>query len=151
MKLGLLGRTQEIGSKIFAEATCLQCHVVENKGGRVGPELNSVFKRHKDDAVAVLREIIDPSHKIDPKYASHSVLTLDGQVYSGVVVAETEKTISLVNNPDQLKPTVIERTEIDEMAQSPKSIMPAALLDQFTQDEIFELLAYIKSVNEDAK
>ena len=151
LEAGLLGRTAEIGSKIFAEATCLQCHVVENKGGRVGPELDGVFKRHKDDAVAVLREIIDPSHKIDPKYASHSVLTLDGQVYSGVVVAETEKTISLVNNPDQLKPTVITRTEIDEMVQSPKSIMPAALLDQFTQDEIFELVAYIKSVNENAK
>ena len=147
LESGMRGRTKEIGAKIFSEATCLQCHVVGGKGGRVGPELDTVFKRHQQDSLAVLREIIDPSHKIDPKYASHSVLTLDGQVYSGVIVAESEKSISLINNPDQPKPTVIPRTEIDDMVQSPKSIMPAALLDQFTQDEIFELLAYLKAAD----
>lgn len=140
----LRGRNSEIGARIFTEATCAQCHVLGGKGGRVGPELGEVFKRNKEDTRAVLREIIDPSHKIDAKYASHSVLTLDGQVYAGVIVAEDEKSISLVNSPDQLKPTVIQRKDIDEMVQASKSIMPTALLDHFTQDEIFELLAYIK-------
>ncbi len=147
LESGLRGRSQAIGAKLFVDATCLQCHVIEGKGGRVGPELDGVFKRHQEDSLAVLREIIDPSHKIDPKYASHSVLTRDGQVYSGVIVAESEKSISLINNPDQIKPTVVERSEIEDMVQSPKSIMPAALLDQFTQDEIFELLAYVKEAN----
>ncbi len=147
LESGLRGRSQAIGAKLFVDATCLQCHVIEGKGGRVGPELDGVFKRHQDDSLAVLREIIDPSHKIDPKYASHSILTRDGQVYSGVIVAESEKSISLINNPDQIKPTVVERSEIEDMVQSPKSIMPAALLDQFTQDEIFELLAYVKEAN----
>lgn len=142
---GLQGRSSEIGTRIFTEATCAQCHALAGKGGRVGPELAEVFKRHEQDAMSVLREIIDPSRKIDPKYASHSVLTLDGHVYSGVIVAEDEKTISLINNPDQPKPTVIQRSDIDEMIQSSKSIMPAALMDQFTMDEIFELLAYIKN------
>ena len=142
---GIQGRNRDIGARIFTDATCAQCHALGGKGGRVGPELDEVFKRHKEDALSVLREIIDPSHKIDPKYASHSVLTLDGQVYSGVIVAEDEKSISLLSNPDQPKPTVIQRKEIDEMVQSSKSIMPAALMDQFTMDEIFELFAYIKS------
>lgn len=145
---GIQGRSREIGARIFTEATCAQCHMIGGKGGRVGPELAEVFKRHKQDVQSVLREIIDPSHKIDPKYASHSVLTLDGQVYSGVIVAEDEKTVSLLSNPDQPKPTVIQRKDIDEMVQSSKSIMPAALMDQFTLDEIFELLAYIKGANE---
>ncbi len=142
---GMKGRNSEIGARIFTEATCAQCHLLGGKGGRVGPDLAEVFKRHKEDVQSVLREIIDPSHKIDPKYASHSVLTLDGQVYSGVIVAEDEKTISLLSNPDQPKPTVIQQKEIDEMVQSSKSIMPAALMDQFTMDEIFELLAYIRT------
>jgi putative heme-binding domain-containing protein len=140
----LRGRNKAIGARLFTEATCQQCHLLAGKGGRVGPDLGKVFERNKDDAKAVLREVIDPSHKIDPKYASHSVLTLDGQVYSGVIVAEDEKSISLLNNPDQPKPTNIQRSQIDDMVQSPKSIMPAALMDQFTQDEIFELLAYIR-------
>jgi putative heme-binding domain-containing protein len=145
LESGLQGRNNEIGARIFTEATCAQCHVLAGKGGRVGPELSEVFKRQKGDAQSVLREIIDPSHKIDPKYAAHSVLTLDGQVYSGVIVAEDEQKISLLSNPDQPKPTVIERKEIEEMVQSSKSIMPAALMDQFSMDEIFELLAFIKA------
>lgn len=148
LESGLQGRNKEIGARIFTEATCAQCHVLGGKGGRVGPELGDVFKRHKEDVQSVLREIIDPSHKIDPKYASHSVLTLDGQVYSGVIVAEDEQTISLLSNPDQPKPTVLQRKEIDEMVQSSKSIMPAALMDQFTLDEILELLAFIKGAGD---
>ena len=144
LEAGLRGRSAEIGSKIFAEATCLQCHAIRNQGGRVGPDLTEVFKRHEGNAMAVLREIIEPSQKIDPKYALHSVLTLDGQVFSGVIVAEDEKSISLLSSPDQPKPNVIQRSEIDDMVQSPKSIMPAALMDQFTEDEIYELLAYIQ-------
>jgi len=150
LEAGLRSRSAEIGAKSFAEATCLQCHAVGDKGGRVGPDLAEVFKRHEGNAMAVLREIIEPSHKIDPKYALHSVLTLDGQVFSGVIVSEDEKFISLLSSPDQPKPNVIQRSEIDDMVQSPKSIMPSALMDQFTQDEIFELLAYIKSTQASA-
>lgn len=139
----LSGRSAEIGAKLFQEATCLQCHKFKGTGGAVGPDLTEVFTRQKQDHIAVLRELLDPSAKIDPKYASHSVLTVNGQVYSGVIVAEDDKSISLVNNPDQPKPTLVKRDEIDEMVQSPKSIMPAALLDQFSKEEIFELLSYL--------
>jgi putative heme-binding domain-containing protein len=144
--VGLKGRSKEIGQKLFQEGTCLQCHVVAGKGGRVGPDLHEVLKRHQGSAESVLREIIEPSHKIDPKYASHSVLTLDGQVYSGVIVAEDEKSVSLLSSPDQPKPTVIQRSDIDDMVPSPKSMMPAALMDQFSQEEIFELLAYVLEI-----
>lgn len=143
LEAGLRGRNANIGSKIFQEATCGQCHLVAGKGGRVGPELNGILKRHQQDASAVLREILEPSHKIDAKYAAHSVLTADGQVYSGVIVAEDEKSISLVSNPEQSQPTVIQRDNIEEMIPSSKSLMPAALMDQFTRDEILELLAFV--------
>ncbi len=140
---GLAGRNPEIGAKLFQEATCLQCHAVDGKGGRVGPDLRGVLKRHESSVAAVLKEILEPSHKIDPKYASHSILTQDGQVYSGVLVSEDEKTVAILSSPDQPKPTVLQRSDIEEMQPSSKSMMPAALLDQFSQQEIFEILAYV--------
>ncbi|WP_068136860.1 plastocyanin/azurin family copper-binding protein [Roseimaritima ulvae] len=141
---GLRGRTAEIGQRIFTEASCANCHKMHGQGGAVGPELTDVFKRWKGDSVAVLREILDPSHRIDPKYAMHVILTVDGRTLTGLVVAEDKDAVSLVENPEAKQPTVVPQDDIEEIVKTSKSMMPKALMDQYTQDEIFELLAYLQ-------
>ncbi len=141
---GLRGRSAEIGKRIFTEASCANCHKMNGQGGAVGPELADVFQRWKGDSVAVLREILDPSHRIDPKYAMHVILTADGRTLTGLVVAEDKDSVSLLENPEAKQPTVIPQDDIEEMVKTSKSMMPKALLDQYTQDEIFELLAYLQ-------
>ncbi len=143
LSIGMRGRDPKIGARIFQEATCAQCHKFRGAGGLVGPDLSDLVARWKGDQAAVLREILDPSHRIEPKYAVHSVLTESGKVYSGVVVAEDANFVSLMNSPEQKTPAKIPRKEIEEMLKSPKSLMPSALMDHFTKDEIFELLAYL--------
>lgn len=140
----LRGRNPEIGARIFKEATCAQCHKIAGQGGAVGPELTDVFKRWKGDHLGVLREIVDPSHKVDPRFAVQVILTVDGRILSGIVTAEDQDTISVVVNPEAPEPTVLKRDDIDEIEKSSKSLMPKALLDRFTKDEIFELLSYLE-------
>ena len=140
---GLAGRSREIGERIFKEATCAQCHKIHGTGGAVGPDLAEVLKRWKGDHTAVLREILDPSHQIDPKYAVQIAVLADGRTVSGIVQAEDARSISLIANPEDPRPTVVQKSEIDETIRSDKSMMPKALLDRFTKDEILELLAYV--------
>lgn len=142
---GLRGRSPQIGARIFNEATCAQCHKFRGQGGAVGPELTDVYKRLKHVDADVLREILDPSHRIDPKYTVRVVVTDEGQVYSGIVANEDKDQIALIVNPEAKQPQIIRKDEIDEMVKSSKSMMPKALLDRFTKDEIFELLSYLKS------
>ena len=143
----LKGRSPEIGARLFADATCSQCHKVKGKGGAVGPELSGLFERWKGDARAVLREILDPSQRIDPKYAVHVVVTVTGDVVSGVVVAENKTSVSLVDNPEVAdKPVTIERTKIASQVKTSTSMMPKALLDRFTKDEILEILAFLRGL-----
>lgn len=143
---GLKGRSAEIGARLLKEATCLQCHKLRGEGGAVGPDLTDVTQRMKNDKAAILQEIIDPSHKIDPKYAVQQVLTGDGKVYNGIVVEETKESLSIITSPDQPMPIKIARDDIEEITKSSKSIMPVGLLDQYTQDEIFEILAVLYGV-----
>lgn len=138
---GLRGRSAEIGKRLFQEASCAQCHKLNGGTGNVGPDLSDVAVRWKGDTVGILGEILDPSRKIDPKYAAQSILTTDGKAYSGIIVAEDKDSVSLVSSPDQKGPLVIPRDNIEEIVKSPKSVMPSGLLDQYTQDEIFEILA----------
>lgn len=143
---GLRGRSTEIGHRLFTEATCAQCHKLKGMGGGVGPELTEVFKRWKGDRLAVLREILEPSHRIDPKYAVHVIYTLDGKVLTGIVTAEDKTSVSLLDNPEAPKPKVIPRNQIDEMLKTSKSMMPKALLDRFSKDEVFEILALLEGL-----
>ncbi|WP_162006624.1 c-type cytochrome [Roseimaritima sediminicola] len=143
---GLRGRSPEIGQRIFAEASCLNCHKVKGDGGAVGPELTDVYRRWKGDSVAVLREILDPSHRIDPQYAMHVILTVDGRTLTGLVVDEDKDTISIVENPEAKEPTVIPQDDIEDIVKTSKSMMPKALMDQYTQDEVLELLAYLQGL-----
>ena len=143
---GVRGRTPKIGRKIFEEATCAQCHKVKGVGGGVGPELSDVFSRWKGDRAGILREILDPSHKIDPKYVVNVVLTLDGKAVSGILVADEKDSISILDNPEAKKPTVIQKDDIDIINKSSQSMMPKALMDRFTEDEIFELMHYLESI-----
>ena len=41
--------------------------------------------------------------------------------------------------------TTLHVADIDETRASPTSLMPSGLLDTFTEDEILDLLAYLKS------
>jgi putative heme-binding domain-containing protein len=147
IEMGLRGRSFEIGKKIFNEATCAQCHQVGQEGKAVGPDLTDVWSRWKGDAAGVLREVIEPSHKIEPKYSVRKVITLDGDVISGIVLSEDKDTISILPNPESAEPTVIAQDDIDDMIKSSVSIMPKGLMDRFTEDEIFELLDYLQSIN----
>lgn len=148
---GLRGRTPEIGKKVFAEASCAGCHKVSGEGGAIGPELTDVFARWKGDRVAVLREILDPSHKVDAKYAMQRILTVDGRTISGVLLKEDDDNVYLMSNPESKEPTLVAQDDIEAMVPSSVSMMPKALMDQYTKDEIFELMAYLESVNPQTK
>ena len=148
---GLRGRSPEIGKRLFVEASCAGCHKVQGEGGIIGPDLTDVFSRWKGDRVGVLREILAPSHKVDAKYVMQRVLTVDGRTVTGVLLSEDDDNVQLLSNPEAKEPTVIAQDDIEAMVPSSVSMMPKALMDQYTEDELFELMAYLEEVDPKSK
>ncbi len=68
----------------------------------------------------------------------------------GVLIKEDDDNVTLMSNPEAKEPTVIPQDDIDAMVPSSVSMMPKALMDQYTKDEIFELMAYLESVKPQA-
>lgn len=147
----LENRSQEIGERLFTEATCALCHKTRGQGGNVGPALDEVFTRWKGNPNDVLQEILDPSHRIEEKYAMQLIVKTSGQVVSGIIVKQDAGSISILENPEAKQPTVIKRADIEEMVKTSTSIMPKALLDKYSQDEVLEILAYLKSLAPEKK
>ncbi|MCP4778185.1 MAG: hypothetical protein GY880_28555, partial [Planctomycetaceae bacterium] len=65
---------------------------------------------------------------------------------TGVLLSEDDDKVTLLSNPEAKEPTVILQDDIEAMVPSSVSMMPKALMDQYTKDEVFEILAYLESV-----
>jgi len=92
-----------------------------------------------------MEQIFDPSSHVDPKYKMYIIATDDGLTKTGLIVSQDDEKVELLESGSIDKTTTILKEEIDEMAQSKKSIMPKALLDNFTKEEVLDLMNYLES------
>jgi putative heme-binding domain-containing protein len=141
------GRSFAQGKAIFEQLGCAQCHKIAGKGGAIGPDLNEVFKRWKGKRIDVLRELLEPSKVIDPKFAAYLVSTLDGENLFGVITKQDKDSITLVTNPNNPKPRKIARDDIIDQAKAPASLMPKGLLDRkrHSKSQVLDLLGYLEA------
>ncbi|WP_406694003.1 PVC-type heme-binding CxxCH protein [Singulisphaera sp. Ch08] len=138
------GRSFSNGKQIFQVATCIACHKVDGAGQEFGPDLTKLDS--KLTPADILREILEPSAKINEKFQAYTLATESGKVLTGLILEETPNQLKLIENPlAKTAPVVLKPSEIAERAKSPISIMPKGLLDKLTREEILDLVAYIAS------
>ncbi len=136
------GRSFGNGKQMFQVAGCVACHQLNGVGNQIGPDLTKLDP--KTTRLDILRNIIDPSAKVDDKYQTHVFNTKAGKVVSGLVLEENANEVKLIENPlAKAAPTVLAKSEIEERAKSASSIMPKGLLDKLTREEILDLIAYV--------
>jgi putative heme-binding domain-containing protein len=131
------------GKKLFydARSTCYTCHDPPGGAARIGPHLPEL-KTTLSDA-EVVESILHPSKRIDPEYAQVTVVTADGKQFTGIRAEDNEREIVL-RNPASPEPIRIARDQVDEVVDSPVSLMPANLV-QLLKDrrEFNDLLRYV--------
>ncbi len=136
------GRSYGNGKQMFTVANCVACHKLDNVGTRIGPDLTQLdAKFHSLD---VLKELIDPSSRINEKFQSY-VFELDsGKVVTGLILEETPQVVRVIENPlAKAEALEINPGEIEARHKSSSSIMPKGLLDKLSRDEILDLIAYV--------
>lgn len=148
-ELGQEPRSFGNGKQMFSVANCVACHRMNNEGIQIGQDLTQL-DREKMPPLEILRHVLEPSLRIDDKFATNVVELASGKVLTGIVVEETESEIKLVENPLlKAAPLVIDKGEIVERAKSKTSIMPAGLLSKLSHNEILDLIAYVVAKGND--
>jgi putative heme-binding domain-containing protein len=136
------GRSFANGKQIFEVASCVACHRLNGVGEQVGPDLAQLDP--KMTKAEILRSLVEPSAKIDEKFASHVFSMKSGKVVNGMILEASPTQLKIVENPmAKTPPVLLDRTDIEEDTKSPTSIMPKGLLDKLTREEILDLIAYI--------
>jgi putative membrane-bound dehydrogenase-like protein len=131
------------GRKIFydARSTCSTCHDPAGGTARLGPKLEELATSMTDAEVA--ESILYPSRRIEPEYVQVTVVTAAGKQFAGLKAEENEREIVL-RNLALPEPIRISRDEIDELATSPVSLMPANLTQLLANRQEFDdLLRYV--------
>ncbi|GIW79404.1 MAG: hypothetical protein KatS3mg105_1211 [Gemmatales bacterium] len=136
------GRSYANGKRMFVVAGCVSCHRVDNVGNQFGADLTKIDPMLKP--VDILRDILEPSSRINEKYQSYIIETTAGKVITGLIIEETKEVVKIIENPlASTKPVVLKPSEIAERQKSSVSLMPKGLLDRLTREEILDLVAYV--------
>jgi putative heme-binding domain-containing protein len=126
-----------LGAKVF-EKTCASCHELGGKGTRVGPQLDGIGVRGAD---RLMEDILDPNRNVDLPFRASSLALSNGQVLSGLVLREEGQVIVLADA--QGKEQRIGKDTVDERSVTSLSPMPANLVDQLSEKEFYDLIAYL--------
>jgi putative heme-binding domain-containing protein len=131
------------GEKLFwsTALNCGSCHTIGARGAAVGPDLSSIGKlRGRED---LLESILEPSRRIEPKYAAYIAQTTDGRVLTGLLVRRDDSSVAL--RDAQNKEIVLAAKDIEVLQPARLSLMPNGQLASLTAQEAADLLEYLAS------
>jgi len=134
----------ERGRDLFhsTQAGCTACHTIAGQGGQIGPDLSKIGNIREPRIL--LESIVLPSASLARGYESYSVQTSSGLIASGVIHRETPQAIWL-RTADRAE-LRIPRGEIDDLAPSPRSIMPEGLDRVLSPADLADVVAYLASL-----
>jgi putative heme-binding domain-containing protein len=134
---GDAGRGEEL---FWSQAIkCGSCHKVGDRGTALGPDLTTIGKiRARED---LLESILEPSRRIEPKFAAYVAFTTAGKSFTGLLVKRDEKEVVLRDAEN--KEIVLAAKDVEDLKPSRTSLMPDGQLAGLTAQEAADLLEYL--------
>lgn len=127
------------GKTVFNNV-CGSCHKMFGEGGEMGPDLTG---SNRSDVEYILLNVIEPSAEIQDDYRMVVINTRDGRTYSGNVIGENQRQITL--RVVGQEPVIINKSSIQSKDVTEVSMMPPGLFENLTEKEIVDLMGYLKT------
>lgn len=127
----------EAGKAVYKKH-CAACHQIYGEGTKLGPDLTTANRKDRD---YLLISLVDPSVVIRKEFLSHVVQTRDGRVLSGLIVERNDAGLTIANAKNERVTLAV--ADIEELRESPVSLMPDDLYRQLKPQELRDLLAYL--------
>jgi putative heme-binding domain-containing protein len=108
----------------------------------LGPDLAGVARRFSREDL--FTAIAIPNRDVSPRYQTTLIQTIQGKVYTGLVIYQSVDGLILRNATNQT--FRIEADDIEIRRTLNASLMPAGLLNDLKPRELADLYAYIRSL-----
>ena len=125
------------GERIF-RANCSSCHMVNGRGGQLGPDLSRVGSGRSRPVL--MNKVRGTSDTIRPGYEGVTLVTRDGQRIRGVKKNEDEFSIQVMDARQRIQGYV--KGNLTEVVAEKQSVMPAYGSTQLSDSDLDDLLSY---------
>jgi putative heme-binding domain-containing protein len=107
--------------------------------------LGDTIDRYKREEL--LESLIEPSTKVDPKFATHLLLTSSGKTYTGILVDKSDRQVTLnVLNGTVSEVVQIPLSEVEQLVPQKASLMPERMLRDLTAQQAADLLEFLSTL-----
>ncbi len=132
------------GRALYLKAACYACHggITDRKTSIFGPSLNGVTLRLKPAELA--DAIVYPSKQVVERFKASLLITTSGNRYNGFITEQTGDFVSITDLQNKI--TRLPRSNVDSIQLQEVSLMPAKLLNALSDQEVGDLLAFLKSL-----
>lgn len=142
------------GKELFAgSAACATCHMIEGKGGRLGPDLTATGSSRSADYIVdsvrnpsrrLAQGISEAMKEFSQEYETVNVVDDRGQKFQGVVLNEDNFTLQMLDTREQLH--LFEKDKLRSLQKSRESLMPKYDEKMLPEKDLQDIVAYLLSV-----
>lgn len=132
------------GAEVFrrAELTCTVCHSLDDKGGKIGPPLDTIGSGQPLDFI--IGATLEPQREIKESYEAMQMTAKDGRVATGYIAQRTAEGTTLRDAATGAE-TRFAAAEIAEFRPI-GSLMPAGLVDRLSREDLRDLFRYLSEL-----
>jgi cytochrome c oxidase cbb3-type subunit III len=142
------------GKELFyGDGNCSSCHMVEGRGGRIGPDLTAVgTTRTVESLVESVRNpslrlawgLTESTKEFAQEYETVTVVTSDGQQIKGVTLNEDQFSLQVMDTSEGIH--LFEKDKLRSMQKSRKSLMPSYNSSVLSDQDLNDIIAYLLGV-----
>ncbi len=135
------GGDVDAGRRVFMRKTCINCHAHDGRGARTGPELSALTGQMTSRRV--IESILAPSREIGPLYVPWRILTVDGNVLTGLKLHSSGVGTAIRFQGADGNIFDVRLEDIEQQEPVDQSIMPAGLEQAMSLQEFRDLIAFL--------
>jgi cytochrome c oxidase cbb3-type subunit III len=138
----------------YGAAACSTCHMVNGKGGRLGPDLSATGSaRALDYLIQSMREpsrrlaggISEAMKEFPQEYETVTVEAADGSKYQGVILNEDNFTLQMLDIREQVH--LFEKDQLRKFTKSRESLMPAYDQKMLPDKDLQDIIAFLTTAD----
>jgi cytochrome c oxidase cbb3-type subunit III len=134
----------------FGKARCGTCHMVEGKGGRLGPDLSAVGSARATEYIVdsvrnpsrrLAQGVAEAMKEFPQEYETATVETPDGKRITGVTLNEDSFTVQMMDADEKIY--LFEKDKLKSFEKSRESLMPPYDTKILSDQELNDIMAFM--------
>ena len=129
------------GKALFESSGCFDCHRIDDRGSRLGPNLSSIGSRRTP--VRLRQGLVAPDEEVVPDNRFVRIVTKDGTTVTGKLLNQDATSVQMMNPKEELKTYL--RDNIREYTIIDKGLMPS-VEGKLNAQQVADIVSYLSSL-----